>query len=322
MKTKLFYLFVFLFLGKLCAQSIQFPDPNFKSILLQANAGNQIAKNFNGNYFKIDSNNDGEIQFSEALLVSDLNVNGSSISSLEGILNFKNIEFLSCNINNLSTLDLHGLSKLQRLFCGQNQLTSLDLQGCINLDTLFCYSNLFTSLDLKGLTNLQGLWCHNNLLTSLDLRALPKFNVLNCNNNQLTTLYLKNGFRERDLFFSNNPNLEYICCDEEEISFVRNLSIQYDYANLNIDSACPAILGIDEVAKSQIIIFPNPVQEILNFKSNTKINSVEIYDISGRLVRESKVTNNQLNVKDLNRGNFIVVIKTDKNSFKTKFIKK
>lgn len=70
-------MFVFSFAN---SQIVNIPDANLKTKLLLANntSGHQIAKNLNGDYFKIDSNNDGEIQFSEALQVLTLDTNFGS----------------------------------------------------------------------------------------------------------------------------------------------------------------------------------------------------------------------------------------------------
>ncbi|MFN3640336.1 MAG: T9SS C-terminal target domain-containing protein, partial [Flavobacterium sp.] len=66
------------------AQIINIPDANFKAKLLEASPSNTIARNTQNQYFKIDSNNDGEIQLSEALEVYGLNLNNANIESLEG----------------------------------------------------------------------------------------------------------------------------------------------------------------------------------------------------------------------------------------------
>ncbi len=59
MKTKIFYLL--LAFTTLCkAQIINIPDANFKAKLLQSSPTNNIARNINGIYFKIDSNNNND----------------------------------------------------------------------------------------------------------------------------------------------------------------------------------------------------------------------------------------------------------------------
>jgi len=103
MKTKLFFWLVFLSIG-MQAQNINFPDANFKTKLLEADTSNQIAKDLNDNYFKIDANNDGEVQVDEAENVKKLHIGNSNISSIEGIGAFTNLQLLDCSYNNLTAL--------------------------------------------------------------------------------------------------------------------------------------------------------------------------------------------------------------------------
>ena len=66
---------LFLLFGVLLnAQIVNFTDATFKAKVLESSPDNKIAKDLNGNYFKIDANNDGEIQLTEAERVSVLNV--------------------------------------------------------------------------------------------------------------------------------------------------------------------------------------------------------------------------------------------------------
>lgn len=65
MKTKI--LFILIAFTTLCnAQIVNIPDANFKARLLEASSNNGIAISLSGGYFKIDANNDGEIQQTEA----------------------------------------------------------------------------------------------------------------------------------------------------------------------------------------------------------------------------------------------------------------
>ncbi len=63
---------------------------------------NTIAIDDVGNYIKIDTNSDGEIEVSETLNVRYLNISSSSISNLTGILSFNNLQELNCSSNLLS----------------------------------------------------------------------------------------------------------------------------------------------------------------------------------------------------------------------------
>ena len=59
-------LLLLLTFGVTNAQIVNFPDANFKAELLAASPTQQKALNFSDQWIKIDANNDGEIQESEA----------------------------------------------------------------------------------------------------------------------------------------------------------------------------------------------------------------------------------------------------------------
>ena len=77
-----------------------------------------------------------------------------------------------CSRNQLTALNVQGLSDLQVLDCRSNQLTELDVQGLSALQRLYCNSNQLTTLNVQGLTALQWLLCHNNRLTAQALTSL------------------------------------------------------------------------------------------------------------------------------------------------------
>ena len=81
-------------------------------------------------------------------------------------------------------------------------------------------------------------------------------------------------------------------------------------------------LATSEVSKNKLSIYPNPAVDFLNIKSATKIEAVEIFDISGRKVSNFKVVDGAVDVRSLDKGTYI--IKTTSNGEVTtqKFIKK
>ena len=178
---KLFILLLFL-TGIANAQIINIPDANFKAKLLAANTTNSIA-----GYIKIDTNSDGQIQSSEAINITELNVSNSNISSLVGIRSFLNVNDLSCGGNLLTTLSVLNLNSLQTLSCSNNNLTSINFSGT-NLTIFDCSSNQLSSLNVSNLANLAVLECNNNILTSLNFGSIDKVGRLVCKNNLLTTL--------------------------------------------------------------------------------------------------------------------------------------
>ena len=95
---------------------------------------------------------------------------------------------LYCYDNQLTALNVQGLSALQVLDCYENQLTALNMQGCTALKELWCNSNQLTALNVQGCTALKGLWCDCNRLTELNAQGCTSLQMLDCWNNPLTAL--------------------------------------------------------------------------------------------------------------------------------------
>lgn len=213
-----------------CNPIIFFPDLNFKNKLLSANSNNQVAKDINGNFFKIDRNNNGEIEDYEAFRVSYLNVESSSISSLTGISYFKKLTTLNCGGNQISGLDINSLIRLENVNCSSNQLTVLDLNSLINLKKLDCSFNQLTALGLTTLTDLEELNCSSNQITVLNASNLSNLTRLDCYSNLLSTLNL-NGLSNltnvscsdnqiQDLSITGLTNLIYLNCSNNLIEAI------------------------------------------------------------------------------------------------------
>lgn len=148
-----------------------------------------------------------------------------------------NLQMLYCHNNLLTNLNAQGLTNLQTLSCDSNQLTTINVQGLTNLQTLLCENNQLTTLNVQGLSSLQQLHCYNNQLTTMDAQGLTNLQSLYCHNNQLISLFIKNGSNE-SIIFIGNPNLTYICADDNEIASMQNLAIGYGYNNCNVNSYC------------------------------------------------------------------------------------
>lgn len=197
MKTK--FLFILLTITTFCsAQIVNLPDANFKAKLLSASPTNQIAKDATDHYVQIDVNNDGEIQTSEALQISYLNLECSTcaaslkINTMEGIQSFTNLKKLFCGYNNLNSIDVAALTQLDEFGIERNQITSLNVSNLTQLILLHCGSNQIQNLDVSALVNLRRLDCSGNQLTSLDLSNNVGIDYVYCNNNQLSTINLQN----------------------------------------------------------------------------------------------------------------------------------
>ncbi len=208
MKKLYFLLLIFSFFTTANAQIVNIPDANFRKMLLEADdAYNLIAINLIGNYFKIDANSDGQIQIIEAQQVRSLRINYSDLYSIVGIQSFINLQDLQCDKNNLTSLNLTGLTSLKILNCSYNRFTSLNFTGLTNLKILNCSYNEFMSLNVTNLTNLEQLQCTNNKLSSLNVTGLINLKELVCDANQLTFMNV-----------TGLTNLQYLSCDNNKFA--------------------------------------------------------------------------------------------------------
>lgn len=216
------------------AQIVNIPDAAFKEKLLSANAIYPFATDFNDNNVAVDTNHDGQIQVSEALVIKKLDVNGSygpnvlHASSLTGIEAFANLESLQCQFNLLTTLNVNSLVHLTELNCSFNQLNGLNISALTNLEklnysynplanpsltnlmnlkTVTCSGNQLSLLpDFSNSINLEQLDCSDNNLSSLNLTQFSHLRELNCGINLLTSLTI-NGLDLRGIECGDNPQL-------------------------------------------------------------------------------------------------------------------
>jgi len=109
------------------------------------------------------------------------------------------------------------------LSCNNNQLTSLDVTQNTTLNYLLCSSNQLTSLDVTQNTTLNALLCSSNQLTSLDLTQNTTLNTLHCFSNQLTSLDISNNMQLVHFKSNNNSNLN--CIEVSDVSWANSITI-------------------------------------------------------------------------------------------------
>jgi hypothetical protein len=80
-------------------------------------------------------------------------------------------------------------------------------------------------------------------------------------------------------------------------------------------------LGTGEFTKLELAVYPNPVSDVLNIRTEDEVLKVTVYDISGKSIN-TQFNNNQINVSDFSKGMYIINIVTDKANYVQKFIKK
>ena len=241
------------------AQIVNIPDVNFKARLLDK-TNSAVAIDLLGKDTKVDANNDGEIQISEAQNLLSLNLSYANISSLEGISSFTNLIELICYRNNLTSLDLSSLVKLRYLECQYNKLPVLNINKCTDLIRLICSYNNLATLDLSNNINLKAVAASRNQFSTIDLSSIIDLRSFDLSYNKLTSIIFPRSISESGglvnnnlletielpqgnvsyFYFNDNPNLSSI--------FLKNLVMEITnekfYASNNgkkIFSNCPKL---------------------------------------------------------------------------------
>lgn len=112
------------------------------------------------------ANADGTVTLSDTDLtalaaMTTLDLNGSRMTSLAGLGYCTGLTTLKCGFNELTELNLSGLTQLTTLWCYMNQLTTLDVSGLTQLTELWCFKNNLTALDITKLSGLNKIYCGN-----------------------------------------------------------------------------------------------------------------------------------------------------------------
>jgi len=241
--NKLYFVFALILIGlSVNAQNINFTDANLKAKLLSATPSSGTASQNNGG-IRVDLNQDGEIQLSEALRVNYLNITGSSVASLEGLQNFTNLNSLVIDNNLVTSLEpIQTLSGITRLDCNGNLLESLDATHFPNITSLKATNNRIRTLNTTGLIHILSLDCSSNLLETVDINQLTSLITLRLTGNLLTSISIGNlvnltsmeiaSNQLTSLDLSNQVNLAYFSCAFNQLSTL-DLSTASGLRNIN-----------------------------------------------------------------------------------------
>ena len=262
------------------------------------------------NLISLSVNNDIKLHTIKALRFRDtaLDLSGSGLQNLKHLeISYIPPFFPSMDDQgSLTSLNVQGITSLEKLYCANHQISALNIQGCTNLLTLDCRKNKLTGLDVRGQTHLQELHCGNNLLTSL---------------------LMKNGKNEI-ADFPDNPDLQYICCDGSQVEDIQSLVNEYAYTSCVINTACTAVLANDEAVsgpqdEDAVKIYPIPVKKEIMIEALSAIHSAELYDAQGRIIQKQiyNSKNVKMNIEGNPSGVYYLKINTEKGSLMKKILK-
>lgn len=291
-------LFLFFITTIAHSQIVNIPDANFKAKLLQADVTNNIASNVNPNntstwniYTKVDTNLDGEIQYSEAQAIVYLNIDGTSsvnggIQSLQGLEAFVNLKWLRSSYNQITTVDLSVCPQLEYFYASNSGIVNLGLTNCSNLQTLNCGYNSISSVDFTQCPSLRNLVIRNNLLTSLNLDTNQQIESIVAFYNAITNFQIQDkdlrtlhiGFNQlSNLQLVNLPFLYRVQAQNNNLTTVDFSTIAFQYEPNNLPQANVLDISVNNNVNLNHINLKNGYPNINISLSSGNLNNTQQY---------------------------------------------
>jgi len=158
---------------------------------------------------------------------------------------------------------------------------------------------------------------------------LPKYNVTLTGANNYTSdpLFMNVSTKDFSLQSASNGinkgnNSYYNISKYGNNDLADNNRIEETLIDIGAFEKQPTLSSSDVSQEKSIRVYPNPVKDILNLVSESKINKIIISDYSGRKVLEkSLIGEPKVDVKSLAKGNYLIQIFTEKGLENIKFIK-
>ncbi len=276
----------------------------------------------------------------------DLYCDNNQLETLN-LSNNSNLKKLHCGANELTYLNVYVTPALINLHCDNNQIETLNLTNNSNLKTLHCDNNLMTAIDVSANLKLTELLCHNNYslaaidvsvntdllkfqcsntaVTSLDLSNNAKLELVYADNTaKLTSLNVANGANHlivgggTHFNISNAPKLTCVQVDDASYSSTNwtNKDAQTSYS-----TNCSSLSVNDLDFANTLVIYPNPTQSDLFFKSETDIEQVTVLSLTGVQIAEYIIDDNKIDVSNLPQGVYVLSISTDTDNIIRRFVK-
>lgn len=208
-------------------------NPNLNNLFIYSNqlTSLDLTQNPNLNVLECTNNQLTTLNLTQNTGLRVLECNNNLLTDIDLTQNI-DLRILYCDSNQLTSLDVSHNISLIWLYCSNNQLTNLDLSQNIDLTILHCSTNQLSTLDLNSNINLITLSCYNNLFVNLDILANSALNFLICKDMPtLEAIFMKNNNATAwtTLDFSSNPNLEFVCCNTDDLSLVQQKILDYAY---------------------------------------------------------------------------------------------
>ncbi|WP_127844656.1 T9SS type A sorting domain-containing protein [Psychroflexus aestuariivivens] len=303
------------------SQTTNIPDENFEQALIDL--GIDSDGTVNGQVLTADIENVTELDLSneeyEDLGYNDLDITGIS-------------DFTALEIIDLQGQPIYWFSgENEDIFNSNLNLKEIHLN---NFGTDYDSSIYIEKLDLSNLNNLEYLNFNN-----LDIKYI-KLDNSNYDYENIIIDLLHEGYPRPAGPITNSDDPEWpdywtneVCIQVNDPEAASNNNPPYDTWTILIDNigivtynfSANCNLSTENFEDlNTISVYPNPVQNKLNFENPKQINldEVQIFNIKGQLVKRFTNIKNSINLDNLNKGVYFVKVKSEENIQTFKVLKK
>lgn len=271
--SKIYYLSVLLMLFMAqngFSQIISFTDTNLENMLLTCS---YCTQNLNGQYVNIDTNGDNQIQTTEADQILYLEVDDDTVSSLNDLSYFNNLDTLIIDRNSIINLNFDGvLDSLQTLSISRGDFYSILIKDLVSLEELGIDGICTTCLEINSL-NLDNL-------TALRIMNLGRMDVQSFNHSGLTSLeratFHETGLTSLDL--NQSPLLSYLSVWREPNMAVLDISFNSGLSELILEEVLLASLDLSNNSQLHKLVIQDCPIAALDLTTTPLLNDLALID--------------------------------------------
>ena len=242
--------------------------------------------------------------------LAQLNVDNLKYESLD-LGRFSNLIELSCTQNGLTSLNVAGLTKLNKIIFTTNNLKKVSFAGCSNLEIVAGTYNLeLSEVDLTGCTKIKDFMFMYTALESFDAASFAStieeinlgwtkvhsVNISNCT--KLTYLALDNCGMTEEIDFSSCPKLNVLRVDGNEIPNI-DLTMCPDIAEIQCsgNNSLKSFKLADRLTTLHQLNIDNvPALETFEWGATEKLQYANIYMTPLKRIDISKVNQDYRNL--------------------------
>lgn len=215
--------------------------------------------------------------------VTGIDASSLSVTNTTQLHSIPSLQTLSCQLNQITDINLTSNRTALYVDCSFNQLTNLDVTTCTNLSNLFCNDNQLSSLNFGSATSIVQLVCGNNSMTNLDAARLSRLIALDCGGNQITAMNPGSPRSLAQLSCQNNQltnldaavftNLTYIDCSGNWLTSLKtgtNRLLHTLYCGDNLLTN----LNVSACTNLRTLVCWNNQLETLDISGNTNLTSI------------------------------------------------